>query len=861
MKSFAFAVSVLISPVALAAEVFSLNEIDPGTIAQGWGQAKIGRSVDDGPITMGGKVYGKGIGTHAASTIELELDGNADEFTAVVGASDRQKGTVSSMVFTVKGDGKELWNSGKMTPDTAPKPVSIKLAGVKKLLLLVSDAGDGIPYDHANWADASITYHGKPPHSGGDSISLTTDALSLNCSVGKDGALNVTSFRATDGSWNSPFSGPLFPGTTDCKYHDAPVAIRRANGDAALSLIYQDQITTEESKDIRHTVITLRDKTDPIFVDVHFRLFAKENVIQQWSVVRNDLAEPIRVEHLDSAYWQAPSASAPHLEWYDNRWGDEAPRPNLEKLAKGRRIIESRTGNRHIEGPVPAFIMSFGGFPDEEKSPCMIASLAWSGSMAMSFDQDNKDTFAAAVGVSSRNGAYTLDPKQSLTSPACIYTYSPAGKGQASRNLHLWARHYGMRDGNRLRLIDNNSWEGCQFDVKEDMVIDMIKGSAALGIELYVLDDGWFGNGPTARTGDSSGLGDWQVNQKLFPNGIARLVKAAKDVNVGFGLWFEPEMINPKSELFAKHPEWVLRSPGREMELERNQGVLDLTNPEVQDFVFKSVDDVLSANPDLRFVKWDANCSLHNPYAPHLAPTRQGDLLWRYFDGYYGSLKKLVEKHPNVDFQACSSGGGRADFGAMLNSHTFWVSDNTNPLFRLRAQWDISTFLPPMAATCHVTHSGNFKPKFRFDVSMMGQLGLEVDPRRAEPEFKAAAMTGIAAYKEVREIVQLGHQYRHASPFESTTPSLNYVSSDKSRALILTYQLADLKEAIAPVSGLDPEKTYELTEINLPAGDEQPRLGAITSRKKSGSAWMTEGIPLTFSRKNDSASLVLTATK
>jgi hypothetical protein len=532
MKSFAYFVFILIPPLSHAAETFYLDTIDPASITQGWGEAKIGRSVDGGPITMCGKVFNKGIGTHAAGSIGIALDGNADEFSAVVGASDRQKGTVSSVVFLIKGDGKEIWSSGKMTPDSAPRPVSVKLSGVRKLELLVGDAGDGIAYDHANWADASITYHGKIPRAGGELISLATDSLALDFAASKDGVLNVTRFGARDGAWKSPFNGPLFPGSSDCKNHDAPVSIRRANGDAALSLIYQNQTTDVETPDIRHTVITLRDRTDPIFIDVHFRLFAAENVIQQWTVVRNGLAEPIRVEHLDSAYWQAPSASAPHLEWYDSRWGDEAPRPNFEKLTKGRRVIESRAGNRHIEGPIPTFVMSFGGFPDEQTSPCMIASLAWSGSMAMSFDQDNKDIFAAAIGVSSRNGAYTLDSKKSLASPACVFTYSSSGKGAASRALHQWTRRYGMRDGDRLRLIDNNSWEGCQFDVKEDMVIDMIQGSAALGIELYVLDDGWFGNGPTARTGDASGLGDWQVNRKLFPNGIQRLVKAAKDAKV-----------------------------------------------------------------------------------------------------------------------------------------------------------------------------------------------------------------------------------------------------------------------------------------------------------------------------------------
>lgn len=862
MKNLFCAFSAILAPIAGASGVLLLDEINPGSIEQGWGQPGIDKSVDGGPIQMGGRIYEKGIGTHSVGSIALGLDGKAEKFTAVVGASDRQKATDSSIVFVVMGDGKELWNSGKMTPDSAPVPVSVKLAGVKKLLLIVNDAGDGNANDHANWADAAIRYNGGAPTAGSESFTLATDDLSLKFVVRKDGTLDVDRFGAADGSWKSPFKGPLYPGSGDCEYHEAPVSITRANGDATLNLIYQDQSTSEEGKDIRHTVITLRDKVQPIFVDVHLRLYPHENMVQQWAVVRNGLAEPIRVNRLDSAFWQAPARSAPHIEWYDSRWGDEAPRPNLEKISRGRRVMENRTGNRHIEGPVPAFVMSFGGFPDEDKSPCLIASLAWSGSMAMSFDHDNKDVFAASIGVTSQTGPYLLEPGKSLASPACLFTYSPHGKGAASRDFHEWTRKYGMRDGGRLRLVDNNSWEGCQFDVSEATIIDMIKGSADLGIELYVMDDGWFGNGPTARTGDKSGLGDWEINHQRFPNGLPRLVQAAKESNIDFGLWFEPEMINPRSELFKQHPGWVLRGPDRELKLERNQAVLDMTNPAVRDFVFKTVDDALTANPELRFIKWDCNSSIHNPYSPHLGPDHQGALLWNYFDNFYGITRKLVEKHPHVDFQACSSGGGRADHGAMLNSHTFWVSDNTNPLFRLRAQWTISTILPPIAATCHVTHSGDFKPKFRFDVSMMGQLGLEIDPRRAEPEFKDAAKTGIAAYKQVREIVQLGKQYRHASPFETTLPSLNYVSADSDRALVLAYQTGTIPSSVettVPVSGLDPEKSYTLAEINLPAGDNKPRLGKEAKSSATGKVWMEDGIPVRFSRNNDSAALVLTA--
>ena len=845
--------------IAAAPQSYALDEVNPALIEQGYGEAQIGHDTGGGPMVMGGKTFSKGIGTHAKSAIEFKLDGKALEFTAVVGMSESGRGTKSKAGFTVEGDGKALWSSGPMTPEMEPKAVAVKLDGVRLLVLRVDDGGNGMDYDHANWADAAISYAGARPEPGGRVIHFATDHLRFTYVVLKSGLLEMQYAGARDGSWRAPLRGPAWPGESDCKFHDAPVSIVQANGDTALNLVHESDGSVSESAGVEHVTITLRDKVLPLRVELHFRLFAREDVIEQWAVVRNGLAAPIKIARLDSAYWPGSEGSAPHLEWYEG----EAGKPLREKLAHGRRLLESRGGNRHIQGASPAFVLSFGGFTDETTTPCLVAALGWSGSTRMSFDCDTQGKLAVAAGTGPQAGPFTLDAGGSLASPVCIHTLGLKGKGEASRNLHQWARRYGMRDAQRLRLVDNNSWEGCFFNVSEKTVIDMMKGSAELGIELYVLDDGWFGNGKNARRGDVSGLGDWQVNRALFPNGIERLVAAGKEIGIAFGLWFEPEMINPRSDLIEKHPEWVLRHPGRELKLQRNQAVLDLANPAVREFCFHTVDDILSANSGIRFVKWDANSDINNPYSPFLAAERQGDLLQRYFAGYYGVLRRLVEKHPGVDFQACSAGGGRADLGAMRFSHTFWVSDNTDPMFRLGAQWNLSTFLLPSAATCHVTHAGDYHPKFRFDVSMMGQLGMEIDPRRAEPDYQAAARAGIAAYKSVRDIVQLGRQYRHASPFESATPSLNYVSPDSARALVLAYQTGPTETAIStvtPVSGLDPAKTYRLAEINLPPGDDQPRLAPRARTTASGREWMAGGIPVVFSRRHDSAALTLIAT-
>ncbi len=324
-------------------------------------------------------------------------------------------------------------------------------------------------------------------------------------------------------------------------------------------------------------------------------------------------------------------------------------------------------------------------------------------------------------------------------------------------------------------------------------------------------------------------------------------------------------MVSPRSKLFREKPEWVMCSPGRDLALQRGQAVLDVANPEVQGFMFKVVDDLLAAYPAVRYVKWDANSNINNPYSPWLGPERQGNMLNAYNEGYMDVMRRLVEAHPHVDFMACASGGGRANLGAMRHSHTFWPSDATDPRYRLHAQWNFSRFLPPLTISCHVTHAGGeeVRPKFRFDVSMMGQLGMEVDPRRCSAEYLAAARTGIAAYKRVRDIVQQGDQYRHAHPFDSATPSMNFVSRDRKRALLLAYRTGAGEAPLsfsAPVAGLDPGCAYCVEETNLPEDDARPRLASPPKACRPGAAWMASGVPLVFTRAWDSAAVLLEET-
>lgn len=648
--------------------------------------------------------------------------------------------------------------------------------------------------------------------------------------------------------------------------HHTPIALQTGDGALAPDLVFLEHALVHESPGIDHATLAFRDADRRIRVEVHIRAYRNEDVLEQWTTIRNDAGKALAVASLDSLILTFDTDQETHLEWYDSGVANEVRAPTRERLSQELRQISGKEGNRHVKSPMPYFSLGLGTPPAETQGTCMLASLAWSGSARMSFARPDARRLGIAFGVN-QPMPVPLDAGATLTSPACVFTFSAAGKSPASRNLHQWMRRYAMRDGDRIRPIDNNSWEACQMDISAKAIIDMMRRSVDLGIELYVMDDGWFGNGACARTSDRAGLGDWQINHERFPDGLAPILAASRELGIAFGIWFEPEMVNPTSGLFKQHPEWVMRVPGSEFRFKRNQLVLDVANPAVQEFMFRSVDDLLVANPGIRFVKWDCNSWLTNPYSPFLGPDRQGEMLNRYLEGYYNTLKRLVAAHPSIDFQACSAGGGRADLGAMRYSHTFWPSDNTDPSYRLGAVWNYTTYMPAMAATCHVTHAPRkaaaprFPTKYRFDVAMMGQLGMEVDPRTSTPEYLAASRVGIAAYKEVRDIVQLGEQYRHSHPFDSVTPSMNYVTIDRRRALVLAYQTGDLQQDqpfTAPVAGLDPQAMYRVSETNLPPDDDRPRLQPGTVLLRRGDDLMTRGLPLIFSRRSDSGAIVLT---
>jgi alpha-galactosidase len=542
---------------------------------------------------------------------------------------------------------------------------------------------------------------------------------------------------------------------------------------------------------------------------------------------------------------------------FSGEWADEMQMEE-EKLGRGIKIIDSKRGIRTTQCANPSFMLSLGHSAEEEDGEVIGGALAWSGNYRLCFDIDERDQMHLSAGMNPFGSAYHLEAGETFETPQFMFTYSASGKGPVSRRFHRWARRYALRDGELLRPVVLNSWEGCGLEIHEDTMIGMMTHAAQTGVEVFVMDDGWFGN-KYPRNDLISGLGDWQVNTAKLPRGLDFLIDYAEEKKLKFGIWIEPEMVSPKSVLAETHPEWIVQRPNRERLLHRQQLLLDLSNPQVQDFVFSAVDDLLTAHPRIAYIKWDSNRHVENFGSTYLPADRQSHWWIDYIRGLYSVYDRLTAKYPDVLFQVCSSGGGRLDFGSLSRHHEFWASDNTDAFSRVFIQWGTGHFYPAMAMAAHVSRSpnqqnGNLSPlKARFDVAMAGRLGMELQPSDLTEEETVFARQCIAEYKRIREVVQKGDLYRLMSPYKEKLSALMYVTPEQNRAVLFAYVTVFHNEfpVIRP-RGLDPAKRYRVEELNRIR--EEPVFNGH-GKIFSGNFLMNFGLRLNMSRANDSAVL------
>ena len=595
------------------------------------------------------------------------------------------------------------------------------------------------------------------------------------------------------------------------------ISVTHADGNNSLDLKYVSHEVKQIDNNVSLLSIVLKDPVYNFSVTLYYKTYFKEDVVEQWSSIQHQEKGNVTLHKFASANLYLKSAGY----WLNQYHGDWAKEMQAEesKLTHGIKTLDSKLGTRANLFQPPVFMVSLGKPATEDEGTVLFGSLEWSGNFRTDLEVDFQDNLRIVSGINNYASTYTLKPNEAFVTPVFLHTLSTGGKGLASRNLQQWARNYKLLDGKGTRLTLLNNWEATYFDFNESKLAGLLKDTRKLGVDLFLLDDGWFAN-KYPRNGDVAGLGDWQENKKKLPNGISSLVKEAQNNQVKFGIWIEPEMVNPKSELYEKHPDWVVKQPQRAEHYFRNQLALDLSNPKVQDFVFGVVDGLFTKNPDLAYIKWDCNAVIYNAHSATIK--NQNHFYIEYVKGLYKVLERIRAKYPKVPMMLCSGGGGRVDYAALQYFTEFWPSDNTDPLERIFMQWEYSYFYPAIATSNHVTDWGKQPIKFRTDVAMMGKLGFDIVVSKLSSDELKYCQEAIKNYDALKGIIWQGNQYRLSNPTESSVASMLYLDENKSSGVIFNY-LVNYRYAVnssSPIllKGLDPLKKYKIQEINLYPG-------------------------------------------
>ena len=664
----------------------------------------------------------------------------------------------------------------------------------------------------------------------------------------------------------SNYTGNTLPVFGIDSWGEKALAVRMSDGNISLDLGMTDIKRTTDSKG-ELIKLTFKDKAYPVTVHQYFRRYAGTDIFGTWYDITNDA----RKGNLDLLYFA--SACIPlergdnYLSQFHGGWGSETKLAETP-IPNGQSVIADKAGLRNSFGSNPGFMITANGKPEENRGAVFGGNLRWSGNYKTKIDADNHG-ITIYSGINDEASQISVKPGQTFTMPEFLMTWSDEGKGGVSRAFHKWGRKYGMMHGDREHDILLNSWEGVYMNVNQDVMDEMMADFAALGGELFVMDDGWFGV-KYPRNRDESSLGDWKVNPKKLPLGIKGLTEAARKHGLKFGIWIEPEMANTVSELFDEHPDWILRHPKRNLEKGRGgtQVVLDLTNPKVQDYVFSITDNLLSRNPEIAYIKWDANADIMNYNSLYLPKDEQTELYVRYHEGLHNVLDRIRAKYPDVAIQLCASGGGRGNYGLLPWFDEFWASDNTDALQRIYIQWGDSHFYPAIAQASHVSASPNHQTrrevpiKFRFDVAMSGRLGMELQPSKMKEEEREFAKRAIAAYKEVRPVVQFGDQYRLVSPYDNRNmAALMYADESKRKAVVYAYRTEYLNNESLPalkLDGVDENLTYTIRDLTPLKADKKCFLDG---KKVSGRILKNAGLNLNgiLNRPFSSMALELTA--
>ena len=653
-----------------------------------------------------------------------------------------------------------------------------------------------------------------------------------------------------DGRFSLEHCRQEYPSCGSTDFRRPALELRQENGSRVTAFAYRSHAVSagkpaleglpatycEDPGEVETLTVCLEDALLGAELYLSYTIFAGEGALARSARLENRGTQALHLTAAMSLCLDLPDRDYEFIH-FSGAWSRER-QMKVRTLEQGIQSVESARGHSsHNHNP---FIMLRRPGTGEEEGEVLGFSLVYSGNFLAQAEVDTWDTTRVTLGINPFGFDWKLAPGERFQTPEAVMVYSGRGMGEMSRTFHRLyrsrlARGY-WRDRPRPILINN--WEATYFDFDEDKLVSIARAAREDGVELFVLDDGWFG----ARSSDRAGLGDWTANRDRLPNGVAGLARRIEDLGMRFGLWFEPEMVNKDSDLYRAHPDWILQTPGRRVSYGRNQLVLDFSRQEVVDCVYGMMAGILSG-ARVSYVKWDMNRSITEAYSAALPPDRQGEVCHRYILGVYDLYERLTAAFPEVLFESCASGGGRFDPGLLYYAPQGWVSDDSDAVERLKIQYGTSYCYPVSSMGAHVSAVPNHQMNrttplaTRANVACFGTFGYELDLNRLTAEERSQVREQIAFMKSYREVLQYGDFYRLLSPFDGNFTAWMAVSPDKRTALVGWYKT--LNEVNGPfhrvkLRGLDPALDYAVDGGTVRGGDELMEIGLITTDSAAG---------------------------
>lgn len=610
-----------------------------------------------------------------------------------------------------------------------------------------------------------------------------------------------------------------------------------------IELVY-DRSEMKQIDGYNTLVLHQKDNYYPIEVTEYLRVLPEYDIIEKWIEIKNTGKKgAIKVENLQSGTFFLPK-DLYELTHFSGIWGAEF-QPQTTKLTQGLKTLQIKDFRSF---GASSFVVSPEGENNETTGKAWFGSLHYSGNWRVDFEKYPTGTLQVTSGINFWDQDLHLKPGQIFTTPKMSIGYTNEGMQGVSQNLAAYTREKILPAAHRneVRPVLYNSWYATTFDVNEEHQLELAKIAKEIGVEMFVIDDGWF----KGRINDKGGLGDWTVDKNKFPNGLQPMIEKINAMGLDFGIWIEPEMVNPNSDLYRTHPDWVFHYPNRTRHEGRNQLILNLAREDVYNFLYQSFHKLLKEN-NIKFIKWDMNKAMSDPGFPSAPTEEQRAVRIKYVENLYRLFESLRKDFPAVWFENCASGGGRIDLGMMARTDFSWTSDNTDPVERIFIQYAYLNIFPANTMISWITHEDwhqqNHPLEYKFDVSMSGILGIGYDITKWDDKQKAIAKEKITQYKDIRQTVQFGNHYRLVSPYENNRSILQFVNNNQKESIIFVYNLGEYPNNAIPetqrtnkvlLRGLNPDSLYKIEGLEgafkgnylMNSGIEFPVRGAFKSQ-------------------------------